>query len=154
MLADLRGKQREANLRLQEAQSLIQAVSEEIGQLQPKAASATTQTAQLQNQIATLETEITQSKALISNSTASSASPEKWSRLQAQIGKIRGQLDQLHLNFRYTDPHPGFDRGQVRGVVAQLLRLPLDEAAAKYSKALANVSADKVKSARERSCMK
>ncbi len=142
MLADLRGKQREANLRLQEAQLRIQAVSEEIGQLQPKAASATTQTAQLQNQIATLETEITQSKALISSSTASSASsPEKWSRLQAQIGKIRGQLDQLHgkvahLNFRYTDPHPGFDRGQVRGVVAQLLRLPSDEAAAKYSTAL------------------
>ena len=142
MLSDLRARLREANLRLQEAQLRMQAVTEEATQLQPQATTASSQTAQLQSQISGLEAEIAQLKSKTSTSTASSAfSQATWQRLQGQIGKVRNQLDQLHgkvahLTFRYSDPHPGFNRDWVRGVVAQLIRLPSDEAAVKYATAL------------------
>lgn len=151
MLTDLRAKQREANLRLQESRLRLQAVQEELVQLQPQAASASAQTSQLQQQIASLEKEIQSataaskeaesSKEAETSSTTTPFSPQEWTRLQGQLSKCRSQLEQLqgkvaHVTFRFTDPHPGFDRSQVRGVVAQLIRLPSDEAASKYSTAL------------------
>lgn len=50
------------------------------------------------------------------------------SKLQKSIRDLRGQADTLrrrvaNIDFNYADPHPGFDRSKVKGLVAQLFTL-------------------------------
>lgn len=53
---------------------------------------------------------------------------QEQSGLQKDIRELRGRADELkrrvaNIDFNYTDPHPGFDRSKVKGLVAQLFTL-------------------------------
>lgn len=53
---------------------------------------------------------------------------QEQSGLQKDIRELRGRADELkrrvaNIDFNYSDPHPGFDRSKVKGLVAQLFTL-------------------------------
>lgn len=55
--------------------------------------------------------------------------------IQQEIGQLSQEADNLRrtvsqIDFDYSDPHPGFDRSKVKGLVAQLFTLPADRAIA------------------------
>lgn len=60
---------------------------------------------------------------------------QEQSGLQKDIRELRGRADELkrrvaNIDFNYSDPHPGFDRSKVKGLVAQLFTLDKEKISA------------------------
>lgn len=118
LISSLRARQSECNRQLQESQLRLQGVEEELQQLQGQLKTSAPQASDLPARIQSLEERIKAAKATNTTTDGPEFSPTKWSQLEAAIAKERALLDQLHsrlghLNFRYSDPRPNFDRSQV-----------------------------------------
>lgn len=117
LISSLRARQSESNRQLQESQLRLQAVEEELSQVQSQLKSSSNQCSDLPARIQSLQERITAAKVSTTNA-STEFSPTKWAQLESSIAKERATLDQLHsrlghLNFRYSDPRPNFDRSQV-----------------------------------------
>ncbi|EYE97567.1 condensin subunit SMC2 [Aspergillus ruber CBS 135680] len=131
-LQDARNRASGAATEQEQAKLKIAHLEKRVKEEEPRAKKAKQQNSGLLQDLEGLKS---QAKKLESELTRLGYEPDKeeqiyqeQSGLQKDIRELRGRADELkrrvaNIDFNYTDPHPGFDRSKVKGLVAQLFTL-------------------------------
>ena len=148
LLRELRGKMSECNLSLKDSELKLFAIDEELQGITPKVAKITKESQGTIQKLAALREEVGNLTVDIRRSEDDSREEQvkfdslqiRRQELERQAAECREAIDQCrgkvsHISFRYSDPIPNFDRGKVKGLVAELIRMD-SQVASKYSSAL------------------
>lgn len=125
LLRTVRDRLSECSLAGQRTQLRLAAIGEELAVLQTETATATDAIRAMQTRLAELQEEIAQQQ---QSETRRAQDTPPQHELERAANEQRAIIDRTQarvasLAFRYTDPSPHFDRGQVRGLVAELVQL-------------------------------
>ena len=131
-IQDARNRVSAAATEQQQAKLKIAHLEQRIKEDEPRAKKAKEQNSGLLKDLATLKAQAKKLEAELSGLGFEPGKEESMyqqeASLQKQIRTIREQADGLkrkvaNIDFSYSDPSPGFDRSQVKGLVAQLFTL-------------------------------